>query len=51
MLGAKEGLTKKESTAISALAVYINTLSSSALILYTMKSLQIVINLGGKALV
>jgi hypothetical protein len=51
MLGAKEGSTKKGSTAVSALAVYINTLSSLALILYTVKSLQIIVNLGGKALV
>jgi hypothetical protein len=51
MLGAKEGSTKKRSTAVSAPAIHINTLSSPASILYTIKSLQMVVNLGGKALV
>jgi hypothetical protein len=51
MLRAKEGSTKKGSIAISAPAIHINALSSLALILYTMKLPQIVINLGGKALV
>jgi hypothetical protein len=51
MLGTKEGLTKKRSIAMSALATHINALSSLVLILYTIKSLQIVINLGGEALV
>ncbi len=51
ILEAKKGLTKKGSTVISVLAIYINTLSFLVLILYTIKLLQIVVNLGGKALV
>jgi hypothetical protein len=51
MLGAKEGSTEKGSTAVSAPAACINALSSPVLILYTMKSPQIVVNLGGEALV
>jgi hypothetical protein len=51
MLGAKEGSTKKRSIAISVLAICINALSFLVLILYTIKSPQIVVNLGDKALV
>jgi hypothetical protein len=51
ILGAKEELTKKRSIAISILAIYINALSSLILILYTIKSLQIIVNLGSKVLV
>jgi hypothetical protein len=51
MLGAKEGSTKKGSIAVSILAAHINALSSPVLILYTMKSPQMVVNLGGKVLV
>jgi hypothetical protein len=51
MLGAKEGSIKKRSTAVSALATYINALSSLVSILYIIKSPQMVVNLGGKALV
>jgi hypothetical protein len=51
MLGAKEGLTEKGSIAISVLAAYINALSFLVLILYIIKLLQIVVNLGSKALV
>jgi hypothetical protein len=49
MLGAKEGSTEKESTAVSVLAACIDALSSLVLILYTVKSPQIVVNLGGEA--
>jgi hypothetical protein len=51
MLGAKEESTRRRSIAVSTLTTHINALSSLVLILYTVKSLQMIINLDREVLV